>query len=409
MKLAPLPTREHERLRELLSLEILDTGHESQFDEIVQLASHICEAPITLVSLVDESRQWFKAKVGIDVTETPRDAAFCSHTLLEDDLLVVEDLRNDERFRENPFVTGDPNITFYAGSPLRTSNGYNIGTLCVLDTRKRQLTETQRTALQLLSRQVVKGTRTASGQPRVAAQEPDAARLPGEHSRDRLPRGRRGHHPRTGGLGPGGWARPGQQRVGGPQRLRTACPYLAETISEVLRTGKNTFVSSGSRQGPRVAPGALRVSRRNHPRRRDRLCPQRHQAGWPFERELKAAKETAERAYPGQEPVPGQHEPRDPHAHQRHPGLCPNAPPAAPAQAKPQEYLDHISASGELLLQLIGDVLDLTKIEEGKFELHEERFPSAKWCVRASTRTSSGRGKKACSSGCTLPTTCPTT
>ncbi len=371
MKSAPLPPNEHERLRELFSLEILDTGHESQFDEIVQLASHICEAPITLVSLVDESRQWFKAKVGLDVTETPRDVAFCAHTLLQDDLLVVEDVRDDERFRENPFVTGDANITFYAGSPLRTSNGYNVGTLCVLDTRKRQLTETQRTALQLLSRQVVKELELRKANRELQRKNQMlqgflenipviAYRVDGEGIIRELV---------GSGLAALGF---GNKRWTGRNAFELL-PHMAETIREVLRTGKSTFVSSGNRKGREwhlehyvfpdgTTPGgvtgfALNVTSRVA-----------------FERELKAAKETAERATQAKSRFLANmsHEIRTPisailgFAHMLR---------QQPLPGEAREYLDHISASGELLLQLIGDVLDLTKIEEGKFELHQERFP----------------------------------
>jgi|GEM_PF-1106320 len=371
MKPAPLPTNEHERLRELLSLEILDTGHESQFDEIVQLASHICEAPITLVSLLDESRQWFKAKVGLDLSETPREAAFCAHTLLDDDLLVVEDPGDDERFRENPFVTGEPNIKFYAGAPLRTSNGYNIGTLCVLDTRKRQLTETQRTALQLLSRQVVKELelRKANRELQrknqmlqgflenipVIAYRVDAGGTIRELTGSGLD---------VLGLGNGQWV--GRNAFG-------LLPHMAETIREVLRTGKSTFVSSNRRKGrewhlehyvfpDETNPGgvtgfALNVTSR-----------------MAFERELKVAKETAERATQAKSRFLANmsHEIRTPiSAILGFAQMLRRQP--LPGEA--QEYLNHISASGELLLQLIGDVLDLTKIEEGKFELHEAPFP----------------------------------
>jgi signal transduction histidine kinase/ActR/RegA family two-component response regulator len=156
MKSAPLPPNESERLQELLSLEILDTETEDQFEEIVQLASHICQTPISLVTLIDEARQWFKARKGLPIQETPREVAFCSHAILQDDLFVVEDTSQDERFQDNPLVTGDPNIRFYAGFPLKTSRGYNIGTLCIIDTEKKTLTAEQRTALQLLARQVVK-------------------------------------------------------------------------------------------------------------------------------------------------------------------------------------------------------------------------------------------------------------
>jgi len=153
---APLPENEQERLKELLSMNIMDSGPEEQFDDIAKLASNLCDAPISLLAFVDETRQYFKAKVGMEEVQTDRKVAFCSHTILSDEMLIVEDATQDERFHDNPLVTGNPNAKFYAGMPLKTSNGMNIGTLCLLDTKPRQLTEEQKTALRLLARQVIK-------------------------------------------------------------------------------------------------------------------------------------------------------------------------------------------------------------------------------------------------------------
>ena len=146
---------EAERLAALRRYEILDTPPEPAFDRIVRLASHVLGAPISLVSLIDESRQWFKARRGIDATQTPRSMAFCAHAILGDDVLVVPDARADRRFADNPLVTGDPNIRFYAGAPLRTPEGHRLGTLCVIDRRPRELDDEKRALLADLSTLVV--------------------------------------------------------------------------------------------------------------------------------------------------------------------------------------------------------------------------------------------------------------
>jgi diguanylate cyclase (GGDEF)-like protein len=140
--------REAWRLSELERYEILDTLPEENFDRLVKLASFICATPISLMSLVDESRQWFKAKIGIQSTETPRSTAFCAHAIAsDDDIMVVEDATQDARFAENPLVTGDPHIRFYAGAPMRNKAGARLGTICVIDSKPRGLTAEQRSLL----------------------------------------------------------------------------------------------------------------------------------------------------------------------------------------------------------------------------------------------------------------------
>jgi len=157
MVIPSIPENEQDRLRELYRLEILDTAYEEEFDEIVQLASRICQVPISLISLVEASRQWFKARVGLDATETPRDVSFCAHALVPDiTMLEVEDAKLDERFYDNPLVLSDPNIRFYAGVPLVTRNGYKLGTLCVIDSKPHKLNEEQGFFLKVLGNQVVK-------------------------------------------------------------------------------------------------------------------------------------------------------------------------------------------------------------------------------------------------------------
>jgi PAS domain S-box-containing protein len=151
---AAIPADEEARLEALRELEILDSAPEEEFDDLALIASQICGTPISMISLVDRNRQWFKSKVGFEAPETSRDIAFCAHTILERDLLVVPDATRDPRFSDNPFVKADPGVRFYAGAPLRTPDGYALGTLCVLDRKPRKLTGEQENALRALSRQV---------------------------------------------------------------------------------------------------------------------------------------------------------------------------------------------------------------------------------------------------------------
>ena len=153
---APLPDNEARRLKELLQYKILDTTAEAVFDDFTRLASYICGTPIALISLVDADRQWFKAKVGLEASETPRDIAFCAHAILQADVFVVPDATVDQRFATNPLVTSAPHVRFYAGTPLTTAEGNALGTLCAIDHVPRKLDPEQLEALQLLGRQVVK-------------------------------------------------------------------------------------------------------------------------------------------------------------------------------------------------------------------------------------------------------------
>jgi signal transduction histidine kinase len=149
--LALLPEEEPFRLDELRSLEVLDTDQDPELQSIAQIAAHTLNVPIALVSLVDANRQWFKAKIGLDATETHRDYAFCAHAILQSEPLVIEDALSDSRFADNPLVTGEPGIRFYAGAPLVTRNGYRIGTLCTIGLEPRTISENELKTLQLLA------------------------------------------------------------------------------------------------------------------------------------------------------------------------------------------------------------------------------------------------------------------
>jgi GAF domain-containing protein len=146
---------EPQRLAALKEYGILDTAEEQSFDDIVVLATSICKVPIAMVSLVDESRQWFKARVGVTRRQTPRDVAFCAHAILQPEPLIVPNALLDPRFADSTLVTRDPHIRFYAGFPLIDHEGFALGTLCVLDQKPRRLSAPQQAAMSALSRQVM--------------------------------------------------------------------------------------------------------------------------------------------------------------------------------------------------------------------------------------------------------------
>ncbi len=152
---APIPDNEAARLAALREYRILDTEAEQAYDDITALAAYLCDTPIALISLVDESRQWFKSRVGITQQETPRDVAFCAHAILQSEPLIVRDALKDERFADSALVTHAPHIRFYAGFPLTTSDGLAVGTLCAIDRKPRQLFTRQKSAMEALARQIM--------------------------------------------------------------------------------------------------------------------------------------------------------------------------------------------------------------------------------------------------------------
>jgi GAF domain-containing protein len=147
----PIPADEEQRLRALRRFAVLDSPADPHFDRIVELASEVLGVPIALVSLVDRNRQWFLARHGLAVQETPRTMAFCAHAIAAEQLLEVPDALEDERFNTNPLVLDQPKVRFYAGAPLRSSEGHHLGTLCVIDRKPRQLNPHQRVMLQLMA------------------------------------------------------------------------------------------------------------------------------------------------------------------------------------------------------------------------------------------------------------------
>lgn len=170
---APFPPDERLRVQQLLDYGVLDTPPEAAFDDLARLAALACRTPIALVSLVDGTRQWFKAKIGLEASETPREISFCGHAILQPEMMIVPDAAADARFADNPLVTGPPHIRFYAGMPLKTEGGARLGTLCVIDREPRTLTTAQEEQLALLARQVVSqlDIRRTAGRLRDATDE----------------------------------------------------------------------------------------------------------------------------------------------------------------------------------------------------------------------------------------------
>ena len=152
---ADKPENEEARLQKLREYDILDTDAEQAFDRITRIVAKTIGVPISLVSLVDEDRQWFKSRYGLDATETPRDLAFCAHAIHGEDVFVVTDPERDERFQDNPLVTDGPEIRFYAGAPLITSDGFKLGTLCAIDDMRHFITEDHKQLLQDLASLVI--------------------------------------------------------------------------------------------------------------------------------------------------------------------------------------------------------------------------------------------------------------
>ena len=155
MDIAFPSSHEEKRVSTLRLYDILDTLPEEDFDNITRLASEICQTSIALISLVDDHRQWFKSRVGLESSETPREISFCAHAIEYDDIFEVKNAAEDVRFCNNPLVTQDPHIRFYAGAPLITNDGFRLGTLCVINSQPGEISDTQRNSLKILARSVM--------------------------------------------------------------------------------------------------------------------------------------------------------------------------------------------------------------------------------------------------------------
>ncbi len=155
MKSAPIPFNEKERLKKLHQYEILDTVDEAKFDQVTKTIAKICETKIALISLIDRDRQWFKSRYALDVKQTPRDISFCGHAIIGDEIFEIQDAELDERFCDNPLFLNEPNVRFYAGMPLITSDNFRLGTLCVIDSKSKKLNSVQKDALKVMANLVV--------------------------------------------------------------------------------------------------------------------------------------------------------------------------------------------------------------------------------------------------------------
>ncbi len=211
---APDHQNEKKRLHVLWQYDVLDTVPEEVFDDLTELAARICEAPIALISLVDENRQWFKSRVGTTMTETAREISFCAHAIKQPDLFIVPDALEDARFASSPLVTSEPKIRFYAGAPLISPDGFALGTLCVIDKVPRELRPDQKRALTILARHVVSQLELRRRSRELAAVRDEQAKSQSQlrKARAELVKARQSAKRHSGKPARGGRAKPARKR-----------------------------------------------------------------------------------------------------------------------------------------------------------------------------------------------------
>ncbi|MBI1208619.1 MAG: response regulator [Azospirillum sp.] len=380
---APLPPDERARLAALRRYRILDTAPEDRFDRLTRLAAHLFQAPIALISLLDDRRQWFKSRVGLAVTETPRDLAFSAHTILSEDVMVVSDASVDPRFSDNPLVLSTPQIRFYAGAPLRTADGFAVGSLCVIDRHRRpDLDATLRALLHDLAGMVVNELELRQSLSVVEctmASLAEAQRIAGigkwdwDLANEAM-----------------SWSDEGSRICGLPPRQAIAFgTFLDKVHPEDRERVTAAFRQAADQRGPislehRVvgADGAVRVVAGRGESVEDasgvRLTgtvtdiTERHH----IEGELRAAKDAAERASSSKSAFLAMisHELRTPMN-----GLLGTLSLLGETELRPEQrrLLDTARTSGEALLTILNEILDLAKMEAGRIDLEPVTFDPA--------------------------------
>ena len=253
---------EEQRLAALRSYHILDTAIEADFDELTELAAAICGTPIALISFVDKDRQWFKSVKGLNIRETTRAESFCAHAIQNpDDLFQIQDARNDSRFSDNPFVTGEPNIVFYAGIPLVDSDGLAIGSLCVIDAQTKTLSLQQRSALRTLARQVMNQLTLRRTVKQLEASESAMALamadLKDDEQRKSAFMGMVSHELKTPLTSIGGYLHVLQKEANKEGR-----PFIVNAIDRtIIQVKKMTAIISGFLDASRYESGRIHLSR----------------------------------------------------------------------------------------------------------------------------------------------------
>lgn len=402
MPAAPIPLNEEARLAALRSCGILDTLPEPGFDDLTHLASKLLDVPVALVSLVDAERQWFKSCVGLCVSETHRDAAFCAHAIQSEEPLVVNDALTDERFKDNPLVMGPPHIRFYAGAPLVTADGFALGTLCIIDMRPREISHEQLQTLKRLARQALTQLELRRSHRDLAVRRLEAEQLAAEHAEQRLSLeaanaaleeaqtvARLGYWSFDAATGQTEWSRQVYAFFGRDPGLGTPSldeaikdydlrdgPKLREAMNRALQTGESFGLlmrTRFGRNGVRYLWAEGRA-KRNAEGAISHLFGTVSDVTEATEREeaLTAAQELAEAASRSKTEFLANmsHEIRTPMtAILGYADLLAEEARAAGARAEWLEWISTIKRNGDHLLSIISDILDISKVEAGKMDI----------------------------------------